>query len=761
MSLLNTVMETVVPHLPGPAPDPMMGEGGAIGQPMSRVDGARKVKGEATFSAEFKLNDLVYAALVYSSIAKGKITKIDASRAEKSAGFIQILSHENAPSVEVPPMGDANGGGGTANSSLPIFKDATVYWNGQPLVVVLAQTQDQADHAASLVKIEYQAEQPDVSFDALEAQATAPDSILGEPAKIEIGDAEKALTAAPTQMDRVYRTPRHNHNAIEPHATIATWSEDGALTVYDTTQNLDGLRTTLATMFSIKPETVRVITPFVGGGFGGKGAMWFNTAMCAIAAKVVGRPVKLALSREGVYRVVGGRTVSQQRVALGADASGQLQSLIHSGTTATTSHNNYAEQFTFPTRHLYASPNLLIDQKIVNLDMVGNTFMRAPGESIGSFALESALDELALELQIDPIALRRRNEPRRDPTKDTEFSMRNLNEAYRRGAEKFGWKHAAPQTQRDGKWLIGQGVATAYYPFYRFPGSARVRIRADGSAIVAAAAHEMGMGTATVQTQHAARRLGLPVERVTFEYGDSDLPQSPQAGGSNQTASLIASVRAAVEKAQGELLALAGKDADSPLHKLKMEEVEARRWRFMEQNRTKQRRNLRRDFRACQSRTRRSRSVVGAAAGIDEVFDALVGRAVLRSARPRRNRETRVSRWLGSFDCGTILNPKNREQPVSRRHHHGHRRGLDRRNPIRRAERAHRQSFAGRVSCSGQSRRAAHRNSHARHSRSAHATGRARRGRNRHHRRGCCHRPTPSSTRLASASANCRLRSIS
>ena len=658
MSLLNKVMETVVPHLPGPAPDPMMGQGGAVGKSLSRVDGAQKVKGEATFSAEFKPENLAYAALVYSSIAKGKITKIDASRAEKSAGFISILSHENAPSMKVPPMADPNGGGGAANSELPIFKDATVYWNGQPIALVLAETQDQAEHAASLVKIEYEAEQPDVSFDALKAEATAPPDILGSPTEVAIGDAEKALAGAPSRVDHVYHTPRYNHNAIEPHATIASWNEDGDLTIYDTTQNIGGLRTTLAKMFSVKPDTIRVVAPFVGGGFGGKGSMWFHTPLCALAAKVAKRPVKLVLSREGVFRVVGGRTVSEQRVALGADASGHFQSLIHTGTTAKTTKGGIVEQFSFPARYLYASQTFHLEQKIVNLDTVGNTYMRAPGESIGNFALESAIDELAHELKIDPIELRRLNEPERDPTKNTEFSMRNLTEAYRRGAEKFGWKQSEPRTQRDGKWLIGQGVATAYYPFYRFPGSAKVRIRVDGSATVSAAAHEMGMGTATVQTQQAARRLGLPIEKVKFEYGDSDLPESPQAGGSNQTASLIASTRAAIEGAQSELLALAGKDHASPLHKLKLEEVEARDgglWSKSDPTKGE-------TYAAILERVNQEHIEVEASSAppleLMKYSMHSYGAQFCEVRVHEETGETRISRFLGSFDCGTILNPK-------------------------------------------------------------------------------------------------------
>ena len=659
MSITQKIMETVVQFMPDKEPDPLIGhKHGAIGKPLSRVDGQLKVKGGAKFSAEFKFDNLAYAALCYSPIAKGKITKIDSSDAEKAAGFVHILTHENAPSLKVPPMPDPNGGGGVANSDLPVFGDGKVYWNGQPVACVVAETQDAAEYAASLVKVEYEAEEFEASFDDLKADAEAPPNLMGEPTTIEIGDAEKSLAAAAIKIDRVYRTPRHNHNAIEPHATIAAWTDDGDLTVFDTTQNLHGLRYTFAEMFSVKPEKVRVVAPFVGGGFGGKGSLWWNTALCAMAAQMVKRPVKLALSRAGVFRAVGGRTVSEQRVALGADESGKFQSLIHSGTTATTTHNNFAEQFTFPARHLYAADNIFIGQKVVYLDALANTFMRAPGESIGSFALESAIDELAYEMKIDPIELRKINEPAKDPTKDTEFSHRALVEAYKRGAENFGWKNAAPRSQKSGKWLVGQGAATAYYPFYRFPGTACVRLNADGTAVVSAAAHEMGMGTATVQIQHAAERLGLPIDRVSFEYGDSNLPESPMAGGSNQTASLLASVTAAIEKAHRELLALAGDDYDSPLANLKYEEIEARdNGLFSKKDRTKGE-----TYASILKRIGQDYLEVEASSGNPfELMKYSMGSYGAQFCEVRVNEEsgeTRVSRWLGSFDCGTILNPK-------------------------------------------------------------------------------------------------------
>ena len=659
MSITRKIMETVVQFVPDKAPDLLIGQKhGFVGKPVSRVDGQLKVKGEAAFTAEFRVENVAYAALVYSPIAKGKITKIDASEAEKAAGFVQIITHENAPSLKVPPMPDPNGGGVVANSDLPVFGDGNIYWNGQPVAVAIAETQDAAEYAASLVKVEYETEEFEASFDDLKADAEAPPNIFGEPTTIEIGDAEKSLAAAAIKVDNIYRTPRHNHNAIEPHATIAAWDQAGDLTIFDATQNLHGLKKTLAEMFAVKPEKVRVVAPFVGGGFGGKGSLWWHTALCAIAAKITGRPVKLVLSRAGVFRTVGGRTVSEQRVAVGAKPDGKFVSLIHSGTTAITAHNNFAEQFTFPARHLYAAENIFISQKVVRLDTLANTFMRAPGESIGSFALESAIDELAHKLEIDPVELRRINEPRKDPTKNTEFSHRALTEAYKRGAAKFGWKNHPPNSQKDGKWLIGQGAATAYYPFYRFPGTARVRISSDGTAVVQAAAHEMGMGTATVQIQHAAERLSLPLDRVSFEYGDSNLPESPMAGGSNQTASLLASVTAAIEKAHRELLALAGDDFDSPLADLKYQEIEIRDGGLF----SKKDRALGETYASILERIGQDYVEVEASSGAPfELMKYSMGSYGAQFAEVRVNEETgetRVSRFLGSFDCGTILNPK-------------------------------------------------------------------------------------------------------
>lgn len=658
MSIMQKIMETVLRYTPDKEPDPLIHKHGYVGKPFSRVDGQLKVKGEATFAAEFDLENIAHAALVFSTIPKGRIVKIDAEAAENSNGVLAVITHENAPRMKKPPMFAAGGESkGAGAYDLPTLQDAKIYWDGQPVAIVVAETLEQAEHAATLLRVEYESEKAETSFDPTKAET--PPNILGEPSEVKIGDAEKALAGAGIKVDNIYRTPRYNHNAIEPHPIIAAWDETGGLTVFDASQYIYGSKHTLAAVFDIEPEKVRAIAPFVGGGFGGKGSVWGYTLLCTAAAKIVNRPVKLVLSRKGVFRAVGGRTLSEQRVALGAAPTGKFVSLIHSGTTATNEHSAFqAEQFSFPVRHLYASENFLISQKIVKLDTVPNTFMRAPGESIGTFALESAIDELSYELNIDPIELRKINEPEKDPVKNTEFSMRNLTEAYRRGAEKFNWKRVAPRSQQNGKWLVGQGTATAFYPYYRMPASARVRISADGAAVVQAAAHEMGMGTATVQIQHAAERLGLPVDKVAFEYGNSELPESPVAGGSNQTVSIVASVTAAIEKALRELLALAGDDYDSPLSDVKYEDIEARDGGiFSKKDAAKGE-----TYEAILKRI--GQDYIEAEADSAAPFEMMkysMGSYGAQFCEVRVNEETgevRISRWLGSFDAGRILNPK-------------------------------------------------------------------------------------------------------
>jgi xanthine dehydrogenase YagR molybdenum-binding subunit len=633
MSIMQKVMETVARLKPDPEPDRLIREHAAIGQPMRRVDGRVKVTGNATFAAEFPFDHLAHAALVTSTIAKGTITHLATADAEHAPGVLLVMTYKNAPKMKRPPS--FMGFKGAAASRLAVMQDASVHWNGEPIAVVVAETQDQAEHAASLIRVEYAPSVAHVSFDAEKATAVEPEDILGEPAALRHGDAQRALKTSAATVDQVYRTPRYHHNAIEPHATTAVWEGDDLL-VFSASQSLNLFAKTLSAVFELQAEHVRVIAPFVGGGFGGKGMMWNDTLLCAAAAKLANRPVRLALRRADVFRLVGGRTCSEQRVALGADAAGHLQALIHTGTTATVSHTSFPEQFTFPARHLYATQTYDIAQKIVNLDMVANTAMRAPGESIGTFALESAIDELAYALKMDPIELRRINEPTKDPTSGHPFSGRHLLEAYRQGAFAFEWHNRPPEprSQRDGDWLIGQGVASAYYPFLRMPSKARLRVNADGSVVVHAAAHEMGMGTATVQVQHIADRLGVPTRLVTFEYGDSSFPESAVAGGSAQTASIGAAIVAACEKLQKELQHLA-KTKNEILGEHIVATLRNAGKRFVEVTAD-----------AAAPLEGLKYSMLSTGAQFCEVrVHALTG-------------EIRISRWVGSFDCGRIVNPR-------------------------------------------------------------------------------------------------------
>jgi xanthine dehydrogenase YagR molybdenum-binding subunit len=661
MSLVQDAMKLAIrltpeSWLPGGTPDPLMHKHGLIGQAVSRIDGPLKVQGKARFAAEVPVEGLVYAALLYSTIARGRIASIDTAAAEAATGVALVMTYRNAPRMAPPPvmMSKPKAAGPT---DLPIMQDASIHWNGQPVALVLADTQEQADHARSLIDVTYDIEPAVTAFDAAKTNARVPDSILGEAPSIEIGDAEAALKTSAWQVDRTYSTPRYNHNAIELHAATVLWEGD-QLVVHDATQMVNSTAWTLAQVFKIKEEQVRVLSPYVGGGFGGKG-LWDHQILAAAASKLSGRPVRIVLSREGVFRVVGGRTTTEQRVALGAKSDGTLAALIHTGVAAMTAHNNCPEQFTFPARHLYAADTIKVAQQVADMDMLANTFMRAPGESIGTYALECALDELAEAMQLDPIELRRRIEPEKDPTSGAAFSSRNLVEAYRRGAERFGWdrRPGAPRSRRDGEWLIGMGCATATYPYYRMPGgAARIRLTADGRAIVQMASHEMGMGTATVQAQHAAERLGLPLDRVTFEYGDTSLPAGTIAGGSSQTATIGAAIIAASDALTKELIKLAGND--SPLAGLKAEEVEARDGGLGKVGEPE----CFESYISILGRARRQELECEAEASAPlEVQKYSMHSYGAQFCEVRVNAvtgETRVARFLGSFDCGRILNAK-------------------------------------------------------------------------------------------------------
>jgi xanthine dehydrogenase YagR molybdenum-binding subunit len=659
MSVLRKAMEMVAHVMPERDRDELIKAHRYLGQPLDRLNGREKVTGAAHFSADYPIENMAHAALAYSSVSKGTIEKIDTAAAEQEPGVLKVLTHLNAPKMKVPGEFsiESNSAGTTA---VEILNTDKVSWNGQPIGVVVAETPEQAEYAASLIRVHYAAEPGANSFEEAIKHAKKPKNVMGEDSEILKGKADATLKDAAHSIDLTFTTPPYNHNAIEPHACISMWEGTDKVTLYDTSQFTAGVAGGVAEIFGLKSEDVRVISPYVGGGFGGKGGMWPYIQLCVLAARESGRPVRLEMTRKGVFRIVGGRTPSKQRVAIGADSSGKFQAFIHEGVTAQSTDNHFPEQFSFPPRHLYSMETYRIGQVVTEINRVANTFMRAPGESIGTFAVESAIDALSYELQMDPIRVRMANEPEKDPVSQNQFSSRYLREAYQMGAERFGWKNrpAQPRSQRDGDWLVGQGVATGTYPVYRMITAARLRLKADGTAVVQTSCQEMGMGTETVQVQHAAERLALPMEKVRFEYGDSTLPTAGVAGGSSQSISVALAVHEASEKLLKELLDLAQKDAESPLKDADIADVHA----VNEGVFYKEQPGRGASYVTLLKRANKAFIEVDHKTGAPlETLKYSMHSYAAQFCEARVNTlsgEVRISRFVGAFDTGRILNPK-------------------------------------------------------------------------------------------------------
>ncbi len=526
-----------------------------VGQPLDRVDGRLKVTGIARYPAEFPLEGLVHAVIVQSTIACGRIKSIDASAAEAMPGVVAVFTHHNAPRLQAGPANFL------AAAPPPPLQDDRIHYNGQHVALVVAETLEQATFAATLVSIDYEEETPLVQLDDERAQPFAsayPDVVRGEP--------DAALAEAAVRVDETYTTPTQHNNPMALFATTARWDGD-QLTLYDTTQWTDNTRAVVAGMLDLDITQVRILAPFVGGAFGSGLRCWPHVVLPAIAARHLGRPVKLVLTREQMYTAIGYRPQTVQHVALGATRDGQLVATIHEGTEPTAMADDYREGLVRATPSLYACPNLRTSYRQVRLNVSTPTWMRGPGESQGIFALESAMDELAYALDIDPIELRLRNDPDVHPQSGLPWSSRGLRECYQLGAEHFGWERRtrAPRSMRDGNSLVGWGVASALYPYNRREASAGVCILADGSAIVQAGATDIGTGTYTILTQIAADALGLPLSSIRCELGDSSLPVSPPQGGSMLAASVGSAVHVAASMARDQVLALVRDDEASPL----------------------------------------------------------------------------------------------------------------------------------------------------------------------------------------------------
>ncbi|GAA4465642.1 xanthine dehydrogenase family protein molybdopterin-binding subunit [Nibrella saemangeumensis] len=520
-----------------------------VGTPISRIDGLAKVTGKADYSTDHPVKNAAYAILFKSTIAAGRITDIDTAEAEKAPGVLAVITHKNAPKLNV--KGGLRGGA--------MLQSPVVEFYGQHIGIVVAETFEQARHASHLVKVTYDKAAARVDFDKLVGEAVRPKDKEDE----KRGDAKAALRAAEIAFEAVYATPIEHHHPLEPHATIAEWN-GGQLTLYNSSQIVNGAQNATAATLNIKPEQVRIITPYIGGGFGSKGGQWANLVLTAVAAKQVNRPVKLALTRQQMVNSVGLRQHNHQKMSLGATKDGKLTALAHEITTHCAINEEFVEPCGDCSKLMYAVPNSLITYRVVPMNLILPTYTRGPGKATGSFALESAMDELAYKLNMDPVGFRLKNEPARDPSNGKPWSSRTTVQCLTEGAKAFGWekRKLEPRQLRDGNTLIGYGVACGTYPARQRPSSALVKLKREGSdvtAIVELAAADLGTGTYTILTQTAADALGLPLNRINVRIGDSTLPPAAGSVGSVGASSYANVVNDACIKITDELMARSGK----------------------------------------------------------------------------------------------------------------------------------------------------------------------------------------------------------
>ena len=531
-----------------------------VGQPITRVDGPAKVTGNAKYAAEFAPEGLVYAALIESTIPAGTIKAMDSKAAEGAPGVLLILTYRNAPKLPYLPAKERAAVEPVAGEALKVLQDTRILFSGQPIGVVVAGTQSQAEHAASLVRVEYEFEpDPLIRFDPRRAHpASAAAEKKGRGPESQQGDADGAFAAASFKVDGTYMQPREHHNAMEPHATVAHWQGD-TLTLWDKTQWVYNDADEIARVFGIAAESVRVINPYIGGAFGSALRTWPHVTLAALAARQVGRPVRLELSRRQLYSSIGFRPRSEQHVQLGADRDGRLQSLIQEAVAQTSTYEEFADATLDVPASTYASENRRTKYSLIPMHTNTPTPMRGPGHATGLIAQEIAMDELAATLAIDPIELRLRNFAERNPRKDLPWSSNGLRECYRLGAERFGWstRNPKPRSMRNGRNLVGIGMATAMNPAPRYPSKASATLFANGTAVVRSATSDMGPGTYTAMTQIAADALHLSLEQVRFELGDTQMPIAKEHGGSTTTVSIGPAIRAACVALQAKLDALA------------------------------------------------------------------------------------------------------------------------------------------------------------------------------------------------------------
>jgi xanthine dehydrogenase YagR molybdenum-binding subunit len=521
---------------------------------MSRVDGRLKVTGAAKYSAEYSIKGVTYGVMVGSTITKGTVKAIDTKAAEHAPGVLAVITYLNSP--KVPGYQTDNT---AAKGMLKIFYDDKVYFNGQPIALVVADTYERALYAASLVKADYNKEQHQT-----ELKSNLNNGVLPQNSKDYVRGQEDAYKSAPVKIEQEYLLPTEVHNPMELHAIIARWDADDKITVWDKTQGVKSTQRSIAQAFKLPPENVQVTAPFVGGAFGSALRTWPHEIAAVIAAKVVKRPVKLVLGRADMFTSVGYRPHTWQKIGIGATADGKLVGITHDATGQTSAYEDFTEGVVNITQLMYASPNVNTRYRIVSLNVNTPTPMRGPGEATGAYALESALDELSYELNIDPIELRMRNHADTDPLSGKPYSSKFLKEAYKLGADKIGWSERSQKpgsVTKDG-WLVGYGMGAGMFGAYRSSATVTARMMADGTLILQTAVTDIGPGTGTAMASIASDMMSVPGAKIRVDLGDSSLPPSPTQGGSQITATVGSAVHDACAELKDKFKQLNG-GADS------------------------------------------------------------------------------------------------------------------------------------------------------------------------------------------------------
>lgn len=523
-----------------------------VGKPVKRIEGLEKVTGKAKYAAEYHLKDLAYGVIISSKIAKGRILRIDSKQAELLPGVLSVVSHLNSPKVPGRDISPASATPIFSGNEFKPFQDNKIHFNLQPVAMVIADTLQLAQYAATLVSVQYDKEEHETNIENQLDHAVKPD----KPADYLRGHAE-AWESAPVKLEQEYQTPIQVHNAMEPHATTAYWEGDH-LYIFNKTQAVKTTQQQFAQYFDLKPENVHVHAPFVGGAFGSSSRVWPHEMAAVLGAKKVKRPVQIALSREQVFNMVGYRPQSVQKYAIGADANGKIIGINHEAYGLTSRYEQFTERILDPTKSMYNSANLNAVYKLVPLDVNTPCPVRGPGETSGSFAMESATDELAYALKMDPQTLRLKNFAETDLNKNIPWSSNHLKECYQIGAEKFGWhqRNPVPGSTINGEMLVGTGMSAGIYKSERVPSEATLKIFDDGKVLIQSSVSDNGQGSATILTQIAADALGVNPSQIKIEWANSEFPMAPPQYGSqttNSTGSAIYEAALALKKKLADL----------------------------------------------------------------------------------------------------------------------------------------------------------------------------------------------------------------